>query len=144
MKTMSYSGAMEVVCVSLETDEKLLESIRAAIAEHDIRNGVIVSGIATLKRCSMHYVEHTDYPPQDAFFTVAKPLEVGSVSGIIADGEPHVHVVLGCRDDETWVGHLEEGSAVAYLCELCILKFNGLRMGRHAHPTQKIRRLGPA
>lgn len=143
MKTMSYSGPMEVVCVSLETDEQLLESIRAAIAAHDIQNGVIVSGIATLKRCQMHYVEHTDFPPEDTFFTVEKPLEVGAVSGIIADGEPHVHIVFGCRDTQTWVGHLEDDSAVAYLCELCILKFNGLRMARHGHEAHGVKRLGP-
>jgi predicted DNA-binding protein with PD1-like motif len=125
-----YAGPVEVITVGLEPGEKLLESIRAVIAEHDIRNGVVVSGVATTKRCAMHYIEHTGFPPDDTRYCVDEPLEVGSISGIIADGEPHMHIAVGHKQDRCWVGHLEDDTVVCYLAELCILKFNGLSMER--------------
>ena len=143
MKSMHYDGGMEVVVVSVEPGEKLLEAIEQAIAAHDIRNGVVISGIATLKRCEMHYIEHTDFPPDDTFYSVEHPLEVGSVSGIIADGQPHLHIVSGWKDRKTWVGHLERGSIVGYLAEICVLKFNDLAMVRRRDEQRKINLLGP-
>jgi predicted DNA-binding protein with PD1-like motif len=134
---------MEVITVCLDPGEKILESIREVITQHDIRNGVVVSGIATTKRLTMHYIEHTDFPPDNAFYSVDKPLEVGSIGGIIADGEPHLHVVAGHADTQCWVGHLEDDSVVAYLAEICILKFNGLEMTRHLDEERKISLLGP-
>ncbi|MFC1462524.1 PPC domain-containing DNA-binding protein [Verrucomicrobiota bacterium] len=142
METMKYDGQMEVVVVRLDPDENLLGSVEKAIVEHDIRNGVVLSGIATLKRCEMHYVEHTDFPPDNTFHTVEKPLEVGSISGIIADGKPHLHIVVGCRDSGTWVGHVESDCIIGYLAELCILKFPGLEMARHFNEQRGISQLG--
>ena len=143
MKAMRYSGDIEVIAVCLEPGEPLLESIRAVIKQHDIQNGVVVSGVATLKKCRMHYINHTDFPPKDTFYEVEKPLEVGSISGMIADYEPHLHIVIGCKDDKTWTGHLEEGSIVGYLAEICILKFNGLQMSRKPDEKRKVKMLGP-
>jgi len=121
----------------------LLESVKEAIRKHDIQNGVVVSGIGTLKSCHLHHIEHTDFPPQNRFFTIEKPLELVSVSGVIADGEPHLHVVISYRDEEVYSGHLEEGSEVLYLAELVILKFNELRMTRYPDVERRIRLLGP-
>jgi hypothetical protein len=134
---------MEVIVVGLEPGEMLLESVREAVRRHDIQNGVVVSGIGTLKSCHLHHIEHTDFPPKNRFFKIEKPLELSSVSGVIADGEPHLHVVVSYRDEEVYTGHLEEGSEVLYLAELVILKFNELRMTRHPDVERRIRLLGP-
>jgi hypothetical protein len=144
MKVLKHGGPVEVVAIGLGPGEMLLESITQACREHDIKNGAVVSGIGTLKQCRMHFIEHTDFPSTDRFYTVEKPLELLSVSGLIANGEPHLHVVVSCRDEQVWAGHLEDGSEVAYLAEVAILKFNDLRMARHLDPTRKIRLLGPA
>ncbi|MFC1672194.1 PPC domain-containing DNA-binding protein [Planctomycetota bacterium] len=143
METMKYTGPTEIVVVRLDADENLLGSIRKAIAEHDIQNGVVLSGVATLKRCEMHYIEHTDFPPDDSRYTVEDPLEVGSIDGIIANGEPHLHIVLGCRDGDARVGHLEDDSVVGYLAEICILKLPGLEMARQLDDKRKVKLLGP-
>jgi len=142
MKVMEHAGPTQVVIVALEPGEMLLESIREAIARHDIRNGVVVSGIGTLRTCHMHYIEHTDFPPKDRFFRLVKPLELVSVSGLIADGEPHLHIVVSCGETEVWAGHLEPESEVAYLAEIAILKFNDLAMVRRTDPQRKVRLLG--
>jgi len=144
MRVISQSVPIEVVALGLHPGEMLLESVQKACKEHDIRNGAVVSGIGTLKSCQMHYIEHTDFPSTDRFYTVEKPLELLSVSGIIADGEPHLHVVVSRGEGEVYAGHLEPNSEVAYLAELAILKFNGLRLARHPDPERHIKLLGPA
>jgi len=143
MKTLEHSGPSQVVIVALEPGEMLLESIEQAMAQRDIRNGVVVSGIGTLKTCRMHYITHTDFPPQDEFFTLRGPLELVSVSGIIADGRPHLHIVVSEGRDRVWAGHLEPESEVAYLAEIAILKFNALEMTRRKDPERSVSLLGP-
>lgn len=143
MKTLEHAGPAQVVIVALEPGEMLLESLREAIRKHDIRSGVVVSGIGTLKTCQMHFIEHTDFPPKDKFFTLKAPLELVSVSGIVADGEPHLHVVVSCGEGHVWAGHLEPESEVAYLAEIALLKFNDLAMVRRLDEVRRIRLLEP-
>jgi hypothetical protein len=143
MTTMEQSGPFALVTVGVAPGEMLLETIVEAVRKHDIRNGVVVSGIGTLETCHMHYITHTGFPPEDEFYTRQSPLELLSVSGIIAGGEPHLHVVVSCGEDQVYAGHLEEGSRVLYLAEVAILKANALRMTRRLDPERKVRLLGP-
>jgi predicted DNA-binding protein with PD1-like motif len=142
MNVRPYSGSTELVVVGLQPGELLLESVQQAVRDRGIRNGAVVSGIGTLKTCTLHYIEHVNFPPTDRFFTLDKPLELLSVSGLIADGEPHLHVVVSCGENEVYAGHLEPGSEVAYLAELAILVFNGLEMTRVPDLQRKIKLLG--
>lgn len=142
MNVMPYSGRTELVTIGLEPGEMLLESIRTVIDDCHIENGAVISGIGTLKTCRMHYVEHTGFPPRDRFFTLNKPLELLSVNGLIADGEPHLHVVVSCGEEETYGGHLEEGSEVLYLAEIAIMTFNDHKMTRQADTERTIKLLG--
>ena len=143
MNTLEHAGPTQVVIVALAPGEMLLESIREAIKKHDIRSGVVVSGIGTLKTCHMHYIEHTEFPPKDKIFALKAPLELVSVSGIIADGEPYLHVVVSCAEAHVWSGHLEPESEVAYLAEIVILKFNDLAMVRRLDEERRVRLLEP-
>jgi len=144
MNIMSSPAAGELVAVGIQPGEMLLESIEDACRRRDIRNGVVVSGIGTLKTCRLHYITHTDFPPADRFFTLEKPLELLSVSGIIADGQPHLHVVVSCGESEVYAGHLEPHSEVAYLAEVAILKCNSLAMTRRLDDRRGVKLLGPA
>ena len=143
MKLMRSAAPMELVTVGIEPGEMLLETIQKAIAQAGIRNGAVVSGIGTLKTCHLHYITHTDFPPKDRFFRLQKPLELVSVSGIIADGQPHLHIAVSCGEDEVWAGHLEPESEVAYLAEIAILVSNDLAMTRTRDPVRKVSLLGP-
>jgi predicted DNA-binding protein with PD1-like motif len=143
MFTQAYTGDTEVVVVGIAPGEMLLETITAAVKAHDVQNGAVVSGIGTLKVARMHHIEHDRFPPDDRIFTVEKPLEVASISGIIADGTPHLHMTVGYRDEWSIAGHLEPGCEVLYLAEVVILKFNGLELDRHYDAARKISLLGP-
>jgi predicted DNA-binding protein with PD1-like motif len=143
MKTMRRPGAADVLVIGLAPGELLLESLQQAIEEQGIRNGAVVSGIGTLKTCTLHCIEHTNFPSDNHFWTLEKPLELLSVSGVIADGEPHLHVVVSCGEDEVYAGHLEPGGEVAYLAELVVLVFNDLPLTRRPDPERQVMLLGP-
>ena len=142
MFSKSYSGALEVVVVGIAPGELLLETIEAAIKEHGIQNGAVVSGIGTLKVARMHHIEHDRFPPDDRIFIIEKPLEVSSISGIIANGKPHLHMTVGFRDEWSIAGHLEPGSEVLYLAEAVILRFDALKLDRHFDAERRISLLG--
>ena len=141
MNVLSSSAATELIVLGLAPGELLLESIQRALAEKDVRNGAVVSGIGTLKNLLMHYILHTNFPAADEIVNIVRPLELVSVSGVVADGQPHLHVTVSCGQDEVWSGHLEEGSEVAYLAEIAILKCNDLQMTRSLDPERNIRLL---
>jgi len=143
MRTMEYSGPTQIVTIGIAPGELLLESITEALKKHDIENGVVISGIGALKRCKMHSVEHTEFPPKDVFYTVEKPLQLQSVSGIVAAYKPHLHVVVSWGENGVWGGHLEEDCEVSYVAEIAVLKCNGLRMTRTLDEKRKLRLLGP-
>ena len=141
MEILPFTGKTEIVTIGFAPGEMLLESIREALKSQGITNGAVVSGIGTLKTCRMHYVEHTGFPPRDHFYILNKPLELLSVSGLIADGEPHLHIVVSCGENEVYGGHLHEGSEVLYLAEIAILVFNEHKMERQPDPERKVKLL---
>lgn len=106
--------------LGLGPDELLLESIQAAIDSEGIQDGVIISGIGTLKTGVFHYITGTGFPAEDRCFNVEGPLELLSLSGIIAAGEPHLHGMVSEKEGAAHGGHIEPGCRVAYLAEIAI------------------------
>ena len=143
MNIIKGKGKADLIIIGIEPGEMLLETIQQAIEKYDIQNGIVISGIGTLKTCNMHYINHVDFPPSDSIYHLEKPLELLSVNGIIANKEPHLHIVVSCKDDETYGGHLEPESEVAYLAEIAILKTDFIAMKRHLDARRKIKLLGP-
>lgn len=138
MNIIKGKGEIEIINLGIEPGEMLLETIIKAIDENDIQNGIVVSGIGTLKTCNMHYINHTEFPPSDTIYHLEKPLELSSVSGIIANKVPHLHIVISCGKNEVYGGHLEPESEVAYLAEIAILKTNFVPMERKLDVERKV------
>lgn len=141
MHVIPYRGEVEFITIGLGPGELLLESIQEAIKQYDIQNGVVISGIGTFKICRMHYITKTEMPPEDAIYTLEKPLELNAISGIIADGEPHLHISVSCGEHEAYGGHLEPGSELAYLAEITILKCNDHRLIRKPDASSTVKLL---
>ncbi len=120
----------KMVAIGLGPDERLLESVKEVIKKHRIRDGAVVSGIGTLKRCHMHYVNTTGFPAENKFYVVEEPVEIVGIGGLIADYEPHLHMAAGCRDQRSYVGHVEDGCIILYLAELMIMKLDDMPLKR--------------
>ena len=121
------------VVVRLDRGDLALESIERACEHHDVDTGAVVSGIGTFSNLNIHYVDRTDLPEEQSDRNVDLELEgaweITNVGGVIADGEPHLHVT-GFDGERTVGGHLEEGCEVNVLGEFTIRKFEGLSLTR--------------
>ena len=127
----SFSGAQvaEVYRVRLDRGDLLLESIEDVIHQHGIADGAVLTAAGSLQECTFHRVKSTAEKPEDEFITVKEPMEILNINGMIAGGEPHLHLTLsGARG--AFGGHLEKGCRVLYRAELTIAKFSGTPLAR--------------
>jgi uncharacterized protein len=124
MQYFSAINSGRVFVLRLDQGDLLLESIRAFIQKENIQDAYIASAIGTLDCCVMHMVMTTGYPPVEHFERWDdKPLELSSIDGIIADGVPHLHMVVSDHE-KAYSGHLEEGCRILYLGEIVIVELS--------------------
>jgi predicted DNA-binding protein with PD1-like motif len=115
----------DVFRVSLDRGALLLESINDVIRAKGIRDGQVIVSSGSVQECTYHYVASTELKAQNEFRTVKGPSEILSGGGIIADGEPHIHIALSNPEKGAYGGHLEKGCRVLYLAEVTVLRFAG-------------------
>ena len=128
-----YAGGQieEIYRIRLDRGDMLLESILDIIKKNDIRDGAVLTAAGTLQECTFHAVASISAKPEEHFTTIkGTPMEILSVGGIIADGEPHLHMTLSRTDGSAFGGHLEKGCKVLYRAELTIAKFSGVALAR--------------
>jgi len=144
MEAIRTRLASEVILVRFDPGELLLERLRELLATEKIRTGIVVSGIGTFSDCRIHH-SVAGYPPNlltrhQHYIELKGSYEIAAIQGIIADGEPHLHVTL-CEGDKTIAGHLEDGCKVLTLAELAILKADAGHIRRVSRGAAKIRQL---
>lgn len=125
MKNFTCPVGGRVIIIRLDKGDLFLESIKKTIEEQGIKDGTIVCGYGTLSDCKMHMVTtYGEFPAGNEFPEWKDaPLELASMTGVIADGVPHVHMVIA-QGKETFAGHLEEGCAASYVGEIVIYEHN--------------------
>lgn len=118
------------IIIRLDQGDLLLESIKDVIHDAGILDGVVISGIGTLSDAVIHRVTTTGYPAVEVFPKWKDtPIELCSISGIIAGGEPHLHMVFS-DPNGSYCGHLEPGCRTLYLCEIVIEPFQNISLHR--------------
>lgn len=127
-----FDGAkiQEVYRVLLDRDDLLLESIDNIIKDKNIQDGLVLITAGSIQECTYHFLGATTMKPKNVFKTVKGPFEILGGSGIIADGEPHIHIVLSHNGEGGFGGHLEKGCRVLNLAELTIFKYEGTPLTR--------------
>jgi len=114
----------------LDQGDYLLESIIDLVERENVKDAAVISAIGTLDRCKLHMVMTTGYPPVEHFeYWEDKPLELASIDGIIADGKPHLHMVVS-DSEKAYSGHLEKGCRVLYLAEIVIIELKSMNLTR--------------
>ena len=130
MKYYSTQKVGRVFTLSLAPGDLILESVKELVQKEKVKDAVVVSAVGTLDQYKIHYVTTTGYPPQNRFeHWKDKPLELASINGVIADSEPHLHVVVS-DSEKAYGGHLEEGCRTLYLAEIVIIELKGLNLRR--------------
>ena len=141
MKSFVAKPGSKLHILRLDAGDDLLECVNELIDRQNIINGAVISGIGTFDHCVMHMVTTTSYPPVEHFERWAgKPLELSSIDGIIANGIPHLHMVVS-DVEYAYSGHVEPGCRILYLGELLIMEFEaeGLERVRNAKGVNELR-----
>jgi uncharacterized protein len=127
-----FGGAQitDVYRVLLDRDALLLESILDVIHQKEIHDGAVFVTSGSVQDCTFHYVTATTLKPKNAYKTVKGPFEILNAGGLIADGEPHIHITLSAPGKSAFGGHLEKGCRVLYLAEINIVKYSGQPLTR--------------
>jgi len=131
-----FKGAQiqEVIRIRLDRGDLLLETIQDVVRKNDIQDGAVLTAAGSLQECTYHRVKSMAAKPEDEFLTVKAPIEIQNVNGLIAAGEPHIHLTLSSPDKGVFGGHLENGCKVLYRAEITIAKFSGTKLARKPNP----------
>jgi predicted DNA-binding protein with PD1-like motif len=130
MMIWTAEGWRRIVVMRLDPGEDFLNALRAGLAHYDVRDGVVLSCVATWAPCRLHQVQDTGYPAKERILELPGPVEVMNVSGAVAGGEPHLHATVADREGRAYGGHVEPGTAVLYLAEVVVGELSGNRMVR--------------
>jgi uncharacterized protein len=127
-----FGGAQiqEIYRIRLDRGDLVLESINAAVKEFNIQDGAVLTGLGSVEQCTYHGVRSLAASAQDEVMTVKGPTEMLGLDGIIANGEPHLHVTLSSMKRGAFGGHLENGCRVLYRLEVTVAKFSGTPLAR--------------
>lgn len=149
----SASGTIKKIHVlRVEPGEGVLECIQHYCNEHQIVNGVLLSGIGSLDGCT--FFDPQEIPEKPGLYgyvtpiDLPTPIELVGLSGIIcaeADGSaaPHIHACFADAEGNEYGGHLKEGNRVLVTVELVIAELEGLRMLRRPDPVKMVPVLFP-
>ena len=139
MICLQAPGAVRTMMVSFRRGDYIIEELRELFKREGIDAGLIVGGIGSFDRCSLHTITNTTLPPGERYFSLEGPLEVGSLQGSVAGGEPHIHVVLhDVANDRVHIGHLEPGSRCCFRVELGIIALDGVKTKRVTDPQTNL------
>lgn len=101
-----------VVVLRVKFQADLLEALQQGAHREGIRNGVILSGIGSVRGYHYHVVCNRDFPSKNLLIRDAKaPADILGMNGYIIDGRVHAHLTLADRD-QAFGGHLEPGTHV--------------------------------
>ncbi|MBN1401649.1 MAG: DUF296 domain-containing protein [Anaerolineae bacterium] len=128
-------GATRTWMVSFRMGDYIIEELRELFKAEGVDAALVVAGIGSFDICKLHTITGTTLPPGERYFTLEGPIEVGSLQGSVAGGEPHLHVVVDdVQNDKQYVGHLEEGSRCLFRVELGVIVLDGVKTARQRDP----------
>ena len=135
MLTIEALKGTNVKMVSFRRGEFIIEELREYLKNNNIDAALITSGIGSFDICKIHIIEHANLPPKDKYITIEGPVEIGSLLGSVAGGDPHIHVtVKDVNGDKLYIGHLEPGSRCCYRVEMGLIILKDIKTKRVTDP----------
>lgn len=128
---ISYLGKHtgRVLVLALERGELLLETIEEECRKAGFQYATVETACGTLQKTVYHRVTTLERKSTNLFETIETPIELGSIDGIIAEGQAHLHFAAS-DPDRNYVAHLEYGTEVLYLAEIVLAELEPMPLGR--------------
>ena len=115
----SQSG--KFVVVRINSGEDILDKIEEAVREHNIRNGLLLGAIGSVRSYHVHVVNSLNVPPGDDFLKGEEPLDILGLNGVIMGGRVHAHISFSGLK-QTFGGHLEPGCRILSFCQVYLVE----------------------
>lgn len=142
----------QVIAVRMKPGTDFLEGLDEVCQRHNIRNGVILSCIGSLKE--VQFCNPVELPEKKAGYGYGEalhltgPIELTSATGVICHDDQgtrnlHIHVTLTDRHGNAHGGHLLEGAKVLLNVDAVIGEIGGVEMLRRYDPEMEVPRLSP-
>jgi hypothetical protein len=101
-----------VVILRFKYKADLLAGMQQMVKQQNIKNGVILSAIGSVRGYQIHEVSNRTLPSKDTFVkNPTAPADLIGMTGYIINGRIHPHVTLA-NPDKAFGGHLEPGTTV--------------------------------
>lgn len=149
----SASGKISrVIAVRLSPGEDLLEGLTEACKQHSLKNGLIMTGIGSLR--SARVFNPVPLPDKKIGYgygepiALAGPIELLATGGMICQGDDgqtlfHAHVSLSDQNGGAWGGHLIEGNRVLITADFVLGEVDGMNMGRSYNEEAELMLFNP-
>lgn len=143
MESWEAPATGRVVFVRMDRGDDFLTVLEERLAHHGLRNGIVLSTVATFALCRLHQAQGTGFPIEERVLELPGPVEVMQVSGVVADGSAHLHASVADREGRAYGGHLDPGNRVLYLAEVAVMETPAAAMARVASPegAQQLRQV---
>ena len=105
---------MKTYVFRLHSGQGLREEIEAFVKEQDLKAGVILICVGSLKRAVLRMAGAKEIKEYEG------PLEIVSFEGTVGEGGSHMHISIADKDGNVFGGHLKEGSVVDTTAEVII------------------------
>lgn len=127
----ALSGQFErIVVMRMKFKTDLLAGLQAMAKKEGIRNGVILSGVGSLRGYHVHQVHNRDFPTINIFTSRPDtPADLVGMNGYVVNGVVHAHMTLG-TGDKAIAGHLEPGTEVFTYVIVTVGVMNGTDLGK--------------
>lgn len=119
-----------IVVLRFKYKADLLAGMEKMVRQEHIQNGVILSGIGSVRGYQVHQVSNRTFPSHDTFEkNPTQPADLVSVNGYVIDGRIHAHMTLA-TPDRVIAGHLEPGTQVFTFAIVTIGVMNGTDLSK--------------
>ena len=119
----------------VDPGEDVLGSVKNFLGKSSIQQAIVLGGYGTLAAHCLHWVTHNRIPSESVIGRSEGGIEILGMSGLVVDGEPHIHVTLATRQG-AYGGHMEEGCKAYVLCEIFIAEIEGKKLTRERVPVE--------
>lgn len=136
---MRSAAESNLVMAKLEDGEDLFASLGQIVNKHRIESGSVLWGIGMVRDFEVGYFDGKEY--RRRAFT--EPHELLALHGSIAtraDPPFHLHLAAGNPTHAVVGGHLFRAT-VSTLNEICLARFDAIRLGRALSPRSGLREL---
>jgi predicted DNA-binding protein with PD1-like motif len=105
---VAVSGKIDrVVVLRFKYMADLLAGIESAVKQQKIKNGVILSGVGSVRNYQVHSVSNRTFPSKNLFTKdTTAPADIVSMNGYVLNGKVHAHMTM-TNGEKAFGGHLE-------------------------------------